>query len=305
MSATNATSVNSDDDLTSPYHYTPTQSVTLIFLVLFAISTTLHLAEAIWFRIWWLLPTAVLAGIGEVIGWVARYWSSRNVLNGNAFLMQITTTIIAPTPLLAANFIIFAQLTRLLGVQYSRLSPKLYARIFLTCDIIALVVQGTGGGIASSASTQSGSNLGGNIMLGGIVFQLVSLIIFICLATEYMIRFLTDRPFQAAASTSYGSAATLVRRRPWNSKLKLAVIGLSFSSTVIFIRSVYRTIELADGWSGRIIETQVYFNVLDGAMIVLAMYTLNFFHPGFLLSDSAQTVVVDEKYSDRSPVNTP
>lgn len=66
--------------------------------------------------------------------------------------------------------------------------------------------------------------------------------------------------------------------------------------------AVYRTIELADGWTGRIIHTQVYFSeststflerrpadgrvrldVLDGAMIVLAIYTLNFAHPGIFL----------------------
>jgi hypothetical protein len=31
-------------------------------------------------------------------------------------------------------------------------------------------------------------------------------------------------------------------------------------------RSIYRIIELSTGWHGRIIETEVYFNVLDGAI---------------------------------------
>jgi hypothetical protein len=44
-------------------------------------------------------------------------------------------------------------------------------------------------------------------------------------------------------------------------------------------------LQLANGWNGRIIETQVYFNVLDGGMITLAMYTLNAFHPGYLLRE--------------------
>ncbi|KAI0692283.1 RTA1 like protein-domain-containing protein [Cytidiella melzeri] len=317
MSASNAT-LNSDDDLTSPYNYTPTQSVTLIFLVLFAISTgsllvwplnttvdftflviALHLGQAIRFRIWWLLPTAVLAGIGETIGWVARYWSSRNVLNNNAFLMQITTTIISPTPLLAANFIIFARLSSMLGAQYSRLSPRWYSRIFLTCDIIALVIQAAGGGIASSADSVSTQNVGSNVMLAGIVFQLVSLVFFSALMAEFFLRFWISRPLRFAASSADGSSSTLVRGRQWNLKLKLAAFGLAFSSVLLFIRGVYRTIELADGWNGRIISTQVYFNVLDGAMVVLAMYTLNFFHPGVLLSDGGSSNVSGEdKYTD-------
>ena len=83
---------------------------------------------------------------------------------------------------------------QLVGPQYSRLTPqmcKLYlcswvsnrdtkvfihslldAIIFVTGDIISLVVQGIGGGVASSASTHSGAVNGGHIMLGGIIFQL-------------------------------------------------------------------------------------------------------------------------------------
>jgi hypothetical protein len=38
------------------------------------------------------------------------------------------------------------------------------------------------------------------------------------------------------------------------------VAGLAFSTLVIFIRSIYRTIELTDGWRGRIIQTQLYFS---------------------------------------------
>ena len=53
-------------------------------------------------------------------------------------------------------------------------------------------------------------------------------------------------------------------------------------------RSVYRTIELVDGWDGRIIKNELYFNVMDGAMIVAAMFCLNELHPGRLLKpDSA------------------
>ncbi len=41
----------------------------------------------------------------------------------------------------------------------------------------------------------------------------------------------------------------------------------------------------------------VLSDVLDGAMIVLAIYTLNFFHPGVLLADT------DPKYEDDKPVD--
>ncbi|THH21227.1 hypothetical protein EW146_g289 [Bondarzewia mesenterica] len=45
------------------------------------------------------------------------------------------------------------------------------------------------------------------------------------------------------------------------------------SSIVSKYTSVYRTIELANDFQGRIITTQVYFKALDGAMVILAIYT--------------------------------
>ena len=67
-----------------------------------------------------------------------------------------------------------------------------------------------------------------------------------------------------------------------------------------YVRAVYRVIELAGGWTGPIISTQIWFStsaafltfcgienwytdIFDGAMVVLAVYTLNVFHPGYLL----------------------
>jgi hypothetical protein len=87
-------------------------------------------------------------------------------------------------------------------------------------------------------------------------------------------------------------------------KAHLMLIGLSISTLFIYIRyvlryhllspslnlphltrnrTIYRTIELNDGWTGTIIKNERLFNVLDGMPIVVAMVTLNVFHPGWLL----------------------
>jgi len=54
----------------------------------------------------------------------------------------------------------------------------------------------------------------------------------------------------------------------------------------IVIRTIYRVVEFVNGWNGTVISTQWLFNAFDGAMIVLAMYTLNIFHPGIYLKES-------------------
>ncbi|GHJ87964.1 hypothetical protein NliqN6_4366 [Naganishia liquefaciens] len=55
------------------------------------------------------------------------------------------------------------------------------------------------------------------------------------------------------------------------------------STLLIFIRSVYRSIELIDGWEGEIMLNQPLFNFLDGMLMCLAVWIFNIVHPGFFL----------------------
>ncbi|KDQ59799.1 hypothetical protein JAAARDRAFT_175339 [Jaapia argillacea MUCL 33604] len=279
----------------NPYNYVPTEWICILFVVLFSITTILHIAQATRYRFWWLFPTVALAGFAEVLGWSGRLWSSQNVTLLDPFLMQITTTIIAPTPLVAANFIILGRIIQRLGSQYSRLSPMWYMIVFCSCDLIALVVQAIGGASASMAARQyKNAATGGHIMLGGIVFQMAAITVYVACAAEFFWCFYHDKPVRkvesAATSPVYlnevesSSQNKLSRAIAIDRNTRLMIVGLALCTVTIFIRSVYRTVELTDGWNGRIISTQVYFNVLDGGMITIAMYTLNFFHPGRLLA---------------------
>ena len=100
-----------------------------------------HIAQAVRYRLWWLFPTAVISGIIELIGWSGRLWSSQNPLLRTPFLMQyvyirrnlkvysdegdrIATLIIAPTFLIATNFVILGKIIGFLGPQYCRMSQK-------------------------------------------------------------------------------------------------------------------------------------------------------------------------------------
>ena len=92
------------------YGYVPTLWICSTFVALFSVTTgehrlisfipprcnwfsprlVIHLAEAFYFRpgFYWLIPTTALCGVGEIIGWSGRLWSSKNPFNGTAFLMQ-------------------------------------------------------------------------------------------------------------------------------------------------------------------------------------------------------------------------
>jgi hypothetical protein len=111
----------------NPYGYLPKEYVSIIFLVLFSVSGLLHIGQSIYYKTWFMFPTAVLAALLEVLGWSARLWSylAPSDVIFTPYKMQITTTILAPTPLLAANFVILGSIILILGPQYSRLPPRL------------------------------------------------------------------------------------------------------------------------------------------------------------------------------------
>ena len=101
-----------------------------------------HLLEAILFKAWYMLPTLVLCGTSELIGWAGRYWGHVSPHNKDPFMMQlaqlsqisphmyadsisrISTTIIAPSFMTAAMFLILPRIINELGSQYSRMPSR-------------------------------------------------------------------------------------------------------------------------------------------------------------------------------------
>ncbi|KAJ7678739.1 RTA1-domain-containing protein, partial [Mycena olivaceomarginata] len=268
----------------SQYGYIPHEYVAIIFVVLSGSAPVfLHIGQATYYRMWCSCRRRASAELGELVGWSGRLWSSFSPSFSDPYMMplnmfpcsRITSTIISPTPLIAVNFILLSWIVTRLGPCYARLTPIWCKCVENNCrrdahlDILALVIQGAGGGIASSANTLSGANLGANIMLAGIP----RLLPIPPLRPTSLRRYHVDRPLRGG----------LADRGTIDTKLKAMIAALAFSTLVLFIRSIYRIIELSTGWHGRIIETEVYFNVLDGGMVILAIFTINFAHPGRLL----------------------
>ncbi|KAF8500001.1 RTA1 like protein, partial [Hysterangium stoloniferum] len=273
------------------YGYIPTFWICCTFVALFGLTTVIHIGQSLFIKphMYWLIPTTALCGLGEVLGWSARLWSSKNPTNDNAYLMQITTTIISPVFLTAALYTILGLVIDKLGHQYSRLKPKTYLKAFVTADVLALVVQAAGGGLASTANTSTGSRLGSNIMLAGIFFQMAVMLCYTLLAFEVILRFYWQKPLiiaqVPASSTDKGvfKLATSMSRR-----MSLIILATAIATVLVFIRTFYRSVELSGGWNGKIIRTQVYFNVLDATPICLALFILNVLSPKFLLREEGR-----------------
>lgn len=69
------------------YGYDPSLVAGVIFLVCFGLATLIQAGRVYRSRIWWLV-VLVLGGVTEILGWVGRTWSARNVYSLDAFLLQ-------------------------------------------------------------------------------------------------------------------------------------------------------------------------------------------------------------------------
>ncbi|KAJ5387151.1 RTA1-domain-containing protein [Penicillium cosmopolitanum] len=259
----------------SSYDYIPSKGAGIAFCLLFGATMIAHIVQFSWKRTWWCCVFAIGSAV-EVLGWAGRTWSSDCPYNSTAFMIQISTLIIAPVFYTAGIYILLGRFIKIFGPESSFLSPKLYLWIFCTCDVISLVIQAAGGGMASSASNGKGDTAPGtNTMVAGIVFQLVSISVFVYCAFDFLRR-----------TTRTG----LIKVGKMDS-INFMILAMIISVVFIYIRSIYRVVELSQGWTGYVMTHEVFFIILDGVMMIVAVGVFNIFHPGWLLpSDSAFTL---------------
>ncbi|KAJ5795558.1 uncharacterized protein N7518_004098 [Penicillium psychrosexuale] len=267
------------------YGYIPSLGAGIAFCTLFGLSLIIHTIQFIWKRQWWASVFSV-GCLVEAIGWAGRTWSAKCPYNGTAFLMQISTLIIAPTFFTAGIYVVLGRFIQILGRESSFLKPSLYLWIFCTCDVISLVVQAIGGGMASGEANTVGGDTatGTHIMVAGIVFQLFSVTIFVICAVDFIRRVMRKNLLQP------GSGSIL----PLFGAMILSII-------CIYVRSIYRTIELSEGWDGYLITHESYFIGLDGAMMIVSVAVFNVLHPGWMLNNEK----ADSYKTERTSVDQP
>ncbi|EED12066.1 conserved hypothetical protein [Talaromyces stipitatus ATCC 10500] len=250
--------------LTTAYGYTPSQAAGIAFVTLFGLSMCLHTTQMAWKRNWWCLVF--------VLGCLNLYSDHWYVDPGSSAVrslpLMLGTTHLAPTFFTAGIYIILGRFINLLGRQSSVMRPSLYLWIFCTCDVLSLVVQAIGGGMASAEADKVDGNTanGTHIMVAGIIFQLVSITVFLLCAADFFCRVFRHKDLRVALASLAPLFSAMV-----------------FSVFCIYIRSIYRTIELLQGWSGYLITTERFFIALDGAMMVPAVVIFNIIHPGWFL----------------------
>ncbi|TGO49510.1 hypothetical protein BCON_0208g00130 [Botryotinia convoluta] len=258
----------------SSFEYRPTVVGNTIFAGLFGVFCIAQLALGIKFKTWGYMIAIILGLILEIIGYIARVLINYYPFDKDYFLMYLICLTIAPAFLTAGIYLCLSRIVIIYGQEISRFRPGTYTIIFCACDIISLVLQAAGGAIASTAVTLDDKDVGKNIMLAGLAFQVFSLILFAILCTDFAWRV---RRAKGAWNARYINLVS-------SALFKSFLGGLCLATITILIRSIYRCVELSGGFSGPLfIGHEDEFMILEGVMITLAVGGLTLLHPGIAM----------------------
>ncbi|KAF5718925.1 RTA1 like family [Fusarium mundagurra] len=225
----------------------------------------------------------ILGLLSEIIGYSGRIASWYNRFYMHAFLTQICCLTMGPAFMAVSIYLCLRRIVSVFGPENSRLPPEYYTRFFIPCDVVSLVLQAVGGGMASVASQQyKSADLGTNIMIAGLAFQAATILAFIACSVDFAIR--TIHRQRTLGEAAFDQRPKIVKVRN-SRRFKAFLCALSLSVFCILWRSAFRVAKLSEGWKGPLMGHQYMFVGFEGILIVVAVAVLNIFHPTLCMQE--------------------
>ncbi|EEY21746.1 RTM1 [Verticillium alfalfae VaMs.102] len=259
------------------YRYDPNTGAAVLFIILFSMTTILHMLQMIKTKTWY-MAAFVGGGLCEVVGYIGRAigageepgcWSL------GAFVIQSVLILIGPALMAASIYMILGRIILLTeGELYSPIRRRWLTKLFVGGDILALLAQSSGGGIMSS---DDGFETGEKVIIIGLYIQLCFFGTFVLVSGLFHWR-MRRAPTATAAMPH-------VR---WEAYLRAIYVA----SGLVWVRSAFRVIEYHQGNGGYLISHEVWIYLFDALLMFGTMVWLNWYHPaeiGILLRGEMTT----------------
>ncbi|KAF5724755.1 RTM1 [Fusarium mundagurra] len=233
-----------------------------IWIIIFLAIAYLTLIK---YRAWYFIVVVIGSAI-EVAAYNLRIHSIQNQSEITPFVLTLTYTVLAPVLIAAGNYLLISRLIlavlppshhRILRIPGRRLTP-----IFVFCDVIAFLIQGSGSGIASSDNWQGEmEKIGVKVLIVGLAFQLAAFSLFLCVFRRFHILALRMAVEDAP--------------RGWQK----VVLAVYISSILIMVRCIFRVVEFAGGRDTYAFSHEWLFWVFESLPMAVAIGIFCFYHP--------------------------
>ena len=275
----------------SIYGYAPNLGATLFFLILFSLSAIASLVQGIKTRTYIFTAAMVLGSVSEALGYVAKIMLHNDPFSDLGFKMSVALLTFAPAFYAAGIYYTLKHICITFGSSLSRIQPRLYTWIFISCDWLSIILQATGGAVSAASSTFTLLNIATNILIAGLSFQVFTMLVFGLLAADYALTVYQNRRQLNQATKSLRSTL----------RFRLFVLALWIAYFGILIRCVYRVAELVGGWvNNPILRDEGLFIGLDSVPCAVAAVVLNIWHPGWRFPKETQELASNAQL-EKSP----
>ncbi|WWD17784.1 hypothetical protein CI109_102226 [Kwoniella shandongensis] len=253
-------------DICNPLRYIPNKPINIVaavlyFIVAIILSYRLYRQKANYFM------CLVIGAWFEALGLVLRVVFRSNPHSTGLYIVCYLFVVLSPCAFLAGDYILLGRLVQYLeGERYLRpLKPQWVSTTFIVSDVITFLIQAAGGGLSISKNVTT-AQTGGHIFLAGIAAQMASFILFTVMWAVF--------GFRARSMDK-----DLWSRPGWKS----LYWALGFTCICFLIRSVYRTVELSQGYVGYIATHERFYLGLDTLPLLLGIAVYTYYWPGAYL----------------------
>jgi hypothetical protein len=237
------------------YGYYPSLGLNAFFVAFFALAAIIHLFLGLKYKTYFFAYVLTLGAIGEATGYAGRIVMHSNPYSSLGFKIQISCLIFSPAFIAAGVYLTLKHIILTFGEIRSRIQARFYTWIFISCDFLSLMLQAVGGGFAGGAGNNVHlRNIGTNLMIAGIVWQVATLVVFMGLVMDYVLR--TKNGCGQVPKSAKGLAKKL--------SFRCFVGGVTVAFITIFCRCVYRIAEMVGGWANPIMRDEAGFVVMEG-----------------------------------------
>ncbi|KAF7977424.1 hypothetical protein HWV62_3570 [Athelia sp. TMB] len=258
------------DDPYNPLKYIANDVLTAIA---FSLVVLVALVQT-WLTYRWKTRFMLAMVIGEytfALGLAMRFGLHTNPEGKGLYIIEYLFVVLSPCAFIASNYVLLSRLARALHAPQHLLVPAArLTPLFLASDIATFLVQAAGGALSIAANDPKANKTGADVFLAGLALQLASFATFTGVFVRWAWR------VRAHERGVWARDAGGVWWRDWR-----ALAGaLALSCAGILIRSVYRTIELSQGFEGHLATVEAYFYALDTLPLFLAVAIYVPFWPG-------------------------
>lgn len=191
----------------------------------------------------------------ETIGYFVRAAAHGNTDSVPLYTIQSLLLLLAPILFAASIYMILGRLILACNAtNYSPIRVNWLTKIFVFSDVFCFLIQGAGGGLLAAAKSKADFDRDNNIVLGGLVLQIVVFCGFVVSAGVWHKRMKTKPTVEAAEVN-------------WEAMLW----ALYISSVLVTGRNLYRVIEYGMGQTGYLIRHEWALYVFDAFFMTVVL----------------------------------